>query len=150
VELVLDAARACLAPGAAEQVEIRGPDDLPPVWADHDRLEQVFLNLFDNATRHNPPGTRVRATATPEGPGWMLVTVADDGPGLPADLTAVMGPRRDRRSATAGAGLGLSIAKGIVEAHGGRMDVRRDGPGTCFEIRLPVEHGTASPGADHG
>jgi signal transduction histidine kinase/ABC-type multidrug transport system ATPase subunit len=143
IPLVLDAAIACLPPAGAGAplVEVDCADRLPPIWADHDRLEQVFVNLLSNATSHNPAGTRVKVSAAPDGPGTVLVTVADDGPGLPADVAqAPFEPmRRRRRAASSGSGLGLSIARGIVAAHGGRMELAQPSRGTCIRIQLPVE-----------
>ena len=66
--LVLDAAVACLPPADALRVDVRCADDLPVIWADHDRLEQVFVNLLSNAIGHNPPGTRVTVSAIADGP----------------------------------------------------------------------------------
>jgi signal transduction histidine kinase len=113
---------------------------LPVVWADHDRLEQVFVNLLGNAIGHNPAGTQVAVSATLDGPGEVVITVADDGTGLPPDMAASpFEPARRRRTATSGAGLGLSISRGIVTAHGGRIELAAPDRGTCFLIRLPVE-----------
>ena len=61
--LVLDAAIACLPPASAARVTVDCAPGLPVVWADHDRLEQVFVNLLENAFRHNPAGTHVRVEA---------------------------------------------------------------------------------------
>ena len=61
--LVLEAAVACLPPADAAAVSLACDPAVPVVWADHDRLEQVFVNLLTNAVRHNPPGTQVRVTA---------------------------------------------------------------------------------------
>jgi signal transduction histidine kinase/ABC-type multidrug transport system ATPase subunit len=138
--LVLDAAAACIVPGA--NVTVVCAPGLPVVWADHDRLEQVFVNLMDNALRHNPPGTLVEVTAglSTDVPGEVVIGVADNGSGLPAELAgAPFEPRRAGRSATAGAGLGLSIANGIVSAHMGRMTVDPQATGTRFCIHLPIE-----------
>ena len=142
IPLVLDAAIACLPPAGAPLVEVDCADRLPPIWADHDRLEQVFVNLLSNATSHNPAGTRVRVRAAPDGHGAVLVTVADDGPGLPPDVAQepFEPMRRRRRAASSGSGLGLSIARGIVAAHGGRMELDQPAQGTCFRIHLPVEN----------
>jgi signal transduction histidine kinase len=138
--LVLDAAIACLPPDAAAAVEVDADPGLPPVWADHDRLEQVFVNLLDNAFGHNPPGTRVTVRAAAAEPAGVVVTVADDGIGMPAEVTAApFEPMRRRRAPTAGAGLGLSIARGIMTAHGGRLDLESADLGTRFRIWLPVE-----------
>ncbi len=153
ISLVLDAAIACLPPSGALLVGVRCAPGLPAIWADHDRLEQVFVNLLANAVGHNPPGTRVAVTASLEGPDTVLVSVTDNGPGMPADVAAApFEPMRRHRSPSSGSGLGLSIARGIVEAHGGRIELAQPGPGTCFRIYLPVENpehpapDTAAPG----
>ena len=145
IALVLDAAIACLPPADAALVQVDCADRLPTIWADHDRLEQVFVNLLNNATSHNPAGTRVTVSAAPDGPGAVLVMVADDGPGLPPDVAqAPFEPmRRRRRAASSGSGLGLSIARGIVAAHGGRMELDQPARGTCIRIHLPVENPSA-------
>jgi signal transduction histidine kinase/ABC-type sulfate/molybdate transport systems ATPase subunit len=140
LSLVLDAAVACLPPAAAPMVEVTCEPSLPVVWADHDRLEQVFVNLLDNALGHNPPGTRVSVSVAAAGRDGISISVLDDGAGMPADIaSAPFEPARRRRSPTAGAGLGLSIAKGIVEAHGGRIELEQPVQGTRFQIHLPVE-----------
>jgi signal transduction histidine kinase/ABC-type branched-subunit amino acid transport system ATPase component len=138
--LVVEAAIACLPPTAAGAVEVKLGTGLPVVWADHDRLEQVFVNLLDNAIGHNPPGTRVSIGAVVHGQAGVTITVADDGSGMPDDFAAApFEPMRRRRSPTAGAGLGLSIAQGIVRAHGGLLELDRPAIGTRFRLWLPVE-----------
>ncbi len=141
--LILDAARACLAPEAAAHVAIAAEGDVPAILADHDRLEQVFVNLMDNAIRHNPPGTTVRVSvsSTPE---EVTVSVADNGTGLPdAVARAPFEPGRRHRSPSAGTGLGLSIARAIVDAHEGRIVPVSSRAGTCVHITLPVEAAAA-------
>ncbi len=161
IALVLEAAIACLPPASASMVTVDCEAGLPVVWADHDRLEQVFVNLLANALGHNPPGTTVRVSASMDGPAGMTtagmttagvptagvtVSVVDDGAGMPAEVAlAPFDPNRRRRTPSAGAGLGLSIAKGIVTAHGGSIDLEQPPQGTCFRIRLPVE--MPAPGA---
>jgi signal transduction histidine kinase/ABC-type multidrug transport system ATPase subunit len=147
--LVIDAAMALLPPRSAPFVEVKAAPGLPTIWADHDRLEQVFVNLLGNALVHNPPGTRVTVTAEVSAarggmPATVTVRVTDDGQGMLPELlhasaiaTAAQRPRK--RGESAGAGLGLSIARGIVVAHGGVMDLERPSRGTCFRITLPVE-----------
>jgi signal transduction histidine kinase/ABC-type multidrug transport system ATPase subunit len=138
--LVLEAAIACLPPDQAAAVSMGCDSGLPPVWADHDRLEQVFVNLVSNAVRHNPPGTHVRVSAgVAAAPGTVVVSVADDGAGIPGGLAAALDPGRRRRDPSDGAGLGLSIAKAIVEAHGGQIELLRQIKGSRFEICLPVD-----------
>jgi signal transduction histidine kinase/ABC-type multidrug transport system ATPase subunit len=147
--LVIDAAVAVLPPDQAPMVEVKAPSGLPAIWADHDRLEQVFVNLLGNALSHNPAGTRVQVTAeastptpirTPTpAPGTVTVTVADDGDGMPPELLreSPAAGRSHRRGG--GAGLGLSIAQGIVAAHGGSVTLEPTERGTCLRITLPVE-----------
>ena len=145
--LVLEAAIACLPPDVSPPVHVSCAPGLPVIWADHDRLEQVFVNLLGNAVAHNPAGTKVRVTAS-AGTEHVEVTVADDGTGLTPDMArAPFEPARRRRGPTTGAGLGLSIAKGIVAAHGGRIELVDQPRGTCFRICLPIEAETslASP-----
>jgi signal transduction histidine kinase len=140
IPLVLEAAVACLPPASAPQVEVDCQPGLPVVWADHDRLEQVFVNLLTNALGHNQPGTRVLVTATAGRPGAVTVSVADDGDGMAAELMLAPFESTPRpRTRSRGAGLGLSIARGIVTAHGGRIELEPASPGTSFRIYLPAE-----------
>ena len=130
IRLVIDAAIACLPPAAAKRMTTSCDETVPVVWADHDRMEQVFVNLFNNAFGHNPPGTTVRVTVRQRQPD-VLISVQDDGTGMPPPGS---------RSGSAGAGLGLSIARGIMQAHGGRLELDADVPkGTCFSVHLPIE-----------
>src|SRR5258708_29981105 len=98
-------------------VDVWCAPDLPPVWADHDRLEQVFVNLLANAVGHNPPGTTVRVRAEPAEGGWVVVTVTDDGIGLPPEgAAAPFGPPRRGPARTAGAGRGPAAAPRLAAA----------------------------------
>ncbi len=155
IPLVIEAAVSCLPRGAAAEVLVSCEPALPPVWADHDRLEQVLLNLLSNAVRHNPAGTRISVIAAhvadelAAGPGEVRISVSDDGVGFPADVAASpfeLGRRR--RSRSAGAGIGLSIARGIVDAHGGRIELVPVTRGTEFRIRLPVEVAASGTAAE--
>jgi signal transduction histidine kinase len=138
--LVAEAAVSCLPREQVGAVQVRCSDALPPVFADHDRLEQVLLNLLSNAIRHNPPGTHVTLTAMPVSPNAVEIRVSDDGLGLPGELVnAPFEATRGSRSGSAGAGLGLSITRGIVEAHGGTIQLVGADPGAVFAIRLPTE-----------
>lgn len=145
--LVMEAARSCLPGPAADHVQLRAPVELPTVWADHDRLEQLLVNLLDNAVRHNPPGTSVVTEVDCDEPGFVRISVTDDGVGLPVEMIgSPFGRRAERRSRTGGAGLGLSIAQGIVSAHGGRFDIERPPVGTRLVITLPVAQGAPADG----
>jgi signal transduction histidine kinase/ABC-type multidrug transport system ATPase subunit len=150
IRLVVEAALSCLPAEQADAVTVVCEPALPAVWADHDRLEQVFVNLLNNAFRHNPAGTRVRVmagTARDEGvpdspaiPAQVQLSVMDDGPGFPVALAqAPFESARRERSRSSGAGLGLSISKGIVDEHGGSIELVPAPVGTTFRIRLPVE-----------
>ncbi|MCW2967603.1 MAG: D-xylose transport ATP-binding protein XylG [Solirubrobacteraceae bacterium] len=146
LRLVLEAAISCLPDEQAATVTVSCSETLAAVWADHDRLEQVFVNLLNNAFRHNPPGTQVSvivgevAPAGADGPSEIEISVIDDGPGFPAALAqAPFEPARHQRSDSAGAGIGLSIARGIVAAHGGQIELRAVPVGTTFRIRLPMD-----------
>jgi signal transduction histidine kinase len=165
IRLVVEAAIACLPPSSAASVELTCDPSLPVVWADHDRLEQVFVNLLNNAFGHNPPGTQVRVTAEPvtdhltaDHPASdVVISVLDNGTGMPPELmTAPFEAARRPPPASsssngngngsgsgksAGAGLGLSIARGIVQAHGGQIELIPLPQGTCFSVHLPVEAG---------
>lgn len=116
------------------------PPGMPPVMADRDRLSQVLSNLVGNALKFTPEGghVTVRASAVD---GEVLVAVADTGPGISAeDLGRIFDPYwQAGRKARLGAGLGLTIAKGIVEAHGGRISVEsRPGEGSTFTFTVPI------------
>jgi ABC-type multidrug transport system ATPase subunit/signal transduction histidine kinase len=142
ITLVLEAATACLPQEHAASVQLTSDSNLPVVWADHDRMEQVFVNLLNNAFGHNPPGTRVSVIATLEQQASQVaISVLDDGIGMPSTRNG------SSPGKTAGAGLGLSIAKGIVQAHGGRFELTTgsDTRGTCFTVYLPVEAEVLDP-----
>jgi signal transduction histidine kinase/ABC-type branched-subunit amino acid transport system ATPase component len=165
LELVLRASVACAAPGGPERVDVAVADDLGPVWADHDRLEQVFVNLLENALRHSPPGTPVRVTAGPApapGPGGRVVEVrvADEGQGVDPELAQNLFEPHVAASADGGTGLGLPIARGIARAHGGSLALEPTERGATFVVSLPTgpeghdgpePAGSESPaGDDHG
>lgn len=118
--------------------------DLPPLWADRQRLGQVLANLLDNALRHTPSGGRV-AIAAGADDGALTITVTDDGEGIPVEHLPHVFDRFYRADAArsrehGGAGIGLAIAKALVEAHQGQVSADSRGPGTgsTFTITLPV------------
>ena len=118
--------------------------DLPPVLADADRLTQVVMNLARNAVTYTPEGGLVSIEAAAEGPDRVALTVADTGIGIPPeDLERVFDRfyRTDasRARSTGGYGLGLSIARDLVEAMGGTISVTSSvDTGSRFTVRLPV------------
>ena len=136
--VLLASVMACV--GEADAVEWSCDPGLEPIWGDHDRLEQVFVNLVENALRHTPPGTAVLVRAGHgTRPGTVAVRVTDRGPGLPpGEAERLFEPYVRGQSGGPGAGLGLSIARGIVEAHGGTLGLEPVPVGTCFLVTLPV------------
>ena len=144
-----------LLPLAREQgveLEREVPVDLPPVMGDRDCLVQVFVNLLDNALRHTPCGGVVRVAAWEAG-GSLVASVSDTGCGIPREHLSHLFDRfyrvdssRSRRSG--GSGLGLSIVRGIVEAHGGSIRVESEiNVGTRFLLELPLQPEVARPSA---
>jgi two-component system sensor histidine kinase KdpD len=125
------------------EVKIDLPGDLPLVHMDGLGVEQVLANLVDNAVEYTPPDKPIEIHARVEG-SEAVVEVSDRGPGLPAGTEQRVfqkffraGPAQTRR----GIGLGLAICKGIVEAHGGRIEAfNRPGGGACFRLALPLEN----------
>ncbi len=112
-----------------------------PVRGDARRLEQTVVNLLSNAHRYTPPGATIRVVGR-VAEGAVTLTVGDDGPGIPEDERERIFARFYRLGATGGGGLGLSIARGIVELHGGRLWAEGGpGQGAAFHLRLP--QGTA-------
>lgn len=129
---------------ASRKVDIRGPDSVM-VCGDADRLQQVLINLIDNAFTHGPPTTSVRVILRRE--GNMLVTrVHDDGPPIPMEERERIFERfyqvGDRHTGLhRGMGLGLYISRRIVEAHEGRIWVEED-EHTTFAFSLPLAKAT--------
>jgi signal transduction histidine kinase len=136
-----------LAPAAqARQVELEAlpPEPDPLVLADPDHLRQVLLNLVGNALKFSPAGRTVTVSAQVQADGRAaVVRVADQGPGIPAEEKPFVFDKYYRAAAVRdridGAGLGLSISKRIVEAHGGEMWLEdREGGGSVFSFTLPL------------
>jgi signal transduction histidine kinase len=128
------------AAAAHKRVEARADAGLPSVLADLERVRQVLGNLVGNALKFVPPGGRVTLSAVREGE-VVRCAVVDDGPGMPADAVAHVFDPFWQAAATRrlGCGLGLKIAKAIVEAHGGRIWAEsREGCGSTFSFTLPV------------
>lgn len=135
------AGAAALAIGAAPgRVQISVPDDFPLVCADPGLLERVFINIVDNALRYG--GEQPVAVTAHAGASSARVEVLDHGPGVPAaQRERLFEPfqRLDDRSPVAGVGLGLSVARGFMEAMGGALAADR-GPdgGLLMRLRLPL------------
>jgi signal transduction histidine kinase len=146
VALVRDSASAARAAAEEAGVELVVHDegDVPDVRVDRDRFAQVLGNLLDNAIRHTPPGGRIILSVLPTADG-VRFTVADTGEGIAAEHLPHVFERfyrvdtaRDR--ASGGSGIGLAITRALVQAHGGTIAARSDGPGrgARFDVDLPA------------
>ncbi len=143
---LVDQARSTFASGSGGRIlNIDLPEDLPQVMVDPARIGQVLNNLLSNAARHSPESSPIRVSAVREGV-HVEISVTDKGRGVPPDrlphlfsryAAAASGERKPRQ---VGAGLGLAICKGLVEAQGGRVWADSDGPGrgTQFTFTVPV------------
>ena len=158
VEVVslIDPARSAFVSGTGRHaLEIDLPEDLPRVLADRTRIVQVLGNLLSNAAKYSPESSPIRIDAKREGV-HVAISVSDRGRGVPPDRLSHLFRKYaaptggDRERGGAGAGLGLSICKGLVEAHGGRIWAESGGvgQGTRFTFTVPVaeEPATAAPG----
>jgi signal transduction histidine kinase len=148
---LVDAALEVCAP-QAEQRSIQLVTELEPVeaatvWADKDRAVQVLSNLLGNAIKFTPEGGTIRVGVIKAG-GEVRFSVSDTGPGIDAKHRPHLFERywRAERGGRRGAGLGLFIAKGIVEAHGGKIGLDTvPGGGATFAFSLPVRPAGSPP-----
>ncbi len=131
-----------IARGAGVALVADVADRLPAVDVDPDRMVQALVNLLSNALKFAPAGSNVTVAARPAPGGFVMLSVSDRGPGIPAgqlprlfEKFQQLHPARARKSP--GTGLGLAITRGLVEQHGGRIDVSSaPGEGTTFRITL--------------
>ena len=151
-QLVDRARNTFLSGGGRNNLDISVDPDLPPVMADRRRIAQVIGNLLSNAARHSPASSAIRVRAARDG-AHIAVSVADEGRGILAEqlprLFGKFSASTGRSGAGGDTGLGLSICKGIVEAHGGRIWAESDGAslGARFTFTIPVAEEGAAPGS---
>lgn len=139
--------------GVALELSVAAP--LPPVRGDSTKLRQAICNVISNAIKFTPNGGRVQIEGTATVDGAVAVTVADSGVGMSDEeidvaLTPFGQVDGGRTRWREGAGLGLPIARALVDLHGGRIDIRsRKGEGTSVTILLPSRHDvSAAKGRD--
>ncbi len=144
-DLVSDNLAAARPLAAAGRVRLSGSAlGAVPAVVDTQEMSRALMNLVVNAIRHTPPDGAVVVEAHAE-PDGAVLSVADGCGGIaPSEIDRVFEPGWRGTAARSpgpgeGAGLGLAIVRGIVEAHGGRVEVRNDGSGCLFEVRLPAE-----------
>jgi signal transduction histidine kinase len=125
------------ADAAGVTIEVREAPDLPTLDVDPERIRQVLANLIANALRHTPAGGRIELSAVRDG-REVVVSVSDTGAGMTADVMERIFERFYRSPDSAGSGLGLPIARGLVRAHGGEMSASSaPGRGTVIRFTLP-------------
>jgi signal transduction histidine kinase len=128
------------------RLDVDAAPDLPPVFADYDQIERVILNLMTNASRATPSGGTITIAASARG-GDVVFSVTDTGVGIPRDyLARVFEPFvQVPKAAAGGSGLGLTISKRIVEAHGGQLTAQSEpGRGSTFTFTIPIGNGQAA------
>ncbi|OWW19585.1 ATP-binding protein [Noviherbaspirillum denitrificans] len=150
LEEVVGSALAMLAqPLSGCHVDVALPPGMPLLEFDAVLMERVLCNLLDNAARHTRPGGTIRIAASAEG-DEAHISIEDDGPGIPAGMEERIFAKFERgtdAAASRGVGLGLSICRTIVEAHGGRIRAEnRAGGGARFVFTLPLGTPPAEPG----
>jgi two-component system, OmpR family, phosphate regulon sensor histidine kinase PhoR len=131
---------------AHHQLDLNLNEDLPAVWADQDRLEQILTNLVDNALKYSPKNTVValKAWMDPKIPGKLSISVVDQGIGIPEAFLEQIFNRFNRLDTPLtrereGTGLGLYITKSLVESLGGQIAVEsRESLGSTFTVYLPT------------
>jgi signal transduction histidine kinase len=127
---------------AADRYRICVPGVLPDTWLDADKVDQILANLIENAVRHGAGTvTTVVESALVAGAPGVAVAVRDQGPGIEPEVAPRVFTRFWRAKRRGGAGLGLFIVKGLVEAHGGEITVQQ-APGGGAEFRFTMPAGT--------
>ena len=126
-------------------LQVESITDTARVLVDRQRFGQVMSNLLSNALRHTPAGGQVRISVHRQGASTVLIHVADDGEGIPPDQLGHIFERFYRGDAArsrdnGGAGIGLTISKALIEAHGGTLTATSPGPGrgAVFALHLPL------------
>ena len=117
---------------------------LPTLRADRDALDRVLQNLLSNAVKYSPRGGEIRVAARAAADGLVELRVEDEGVGIPAaELPRIFDKyvriANQETTSVRGLGLGLSLVRALVEAHGGRIDVESEpGKGSVFRVILPA------------
>jgi hypothetical protein len=141
VALATDAAMRLRLDAEQHTIEVLFPEGFPKVTADPNRIEQVLMNIVENALKYATPG-KITVSGADEG-DRITVRVADEGEGIPSDHLPHIFTKFYRRGSgerRSGTGLGLYICRGIIDAHGGTLAVERsDSSGTVFTFTLPKD-----------
>src|SRR5881409_994246 len=131
-----------LAEGKGVSIRTEGLESVPSLLADDRRLYNAFYNLVNNAIPEVPAGGSITVRGCVENPGgFVLLSVADTGKGMPPEIRDRLFTARAISSKKSGTGLGTKIIKDVVNAHHGQITVESAvGQGTTFHLRLPIEH----------
>jgi PAS domain S-box-containing protein len=155
IESALETSRPLLE-GAGQTVSVSAPAAPVPIVADAMRMAQVFANLVSNASKYSHAGSSIRIGVALDG-GDVAVSVSDDGIGIAAEALPTIFDvfsqvSQSRTRAQGGVGIGLSLVKGLVELHGGRVSARSAGleQGSTFTVRLPLARVPASGISERG
>jgi signal transduction histidine kinase len=133
---------------AAEKLislEVVSPEGQADVWADRDKVVQILMNLVGNALKFTPSSGRVTIVIDHPDAEWVRCSVADSGPGIPANEAAKIFDKfyqveQANKQKAKGTGLGLAISKALVEMHGGRIWIESQiDEGSCFSFTLPAK-----------
>ncbi len=141
--LLVDVVSDAHAAGPDHEWKLDLPDAPVTIDADQHRIHQVFVNLLANARVHTPAGTRVKVALKKTSTGAAVVTIADNGPGIPKELQKDLFERfargdSSRARATGSTGLGLAIVQAVVDAHHGTVSVTSRKGSTVFRVELPA------------
>jgi len=144
-EIIEDASPQLHSLTSGQTLTMHLPANLPPVYGDAKRIAQVLVNLVRNASTYAPKGTEISISASVRG-SFLQIDINDQGPGIPpAEHKMVFKAFRRgvnvENGSAQGAGLGLAICKGLVEAHGGRIWIKKKTtPGAIISFTIPLVH----------
>lgn len=145
-EIIRTAVKRAIPVTRNHQINTWLDDELPVVLVDERAVTEAIYNLLDNAAKYSPAGSEIRVEARAKQPGFVTLTVEDHGSGIPAELREKVFEKfyramqnGDTAKKTMGTGMGLAIARGIVEAHGGRIWIEpAEERGTRVVVMLPI------------
>jgi K+-sensing histidine kinase KdpD len=145
-EIIMAAMKRAAPRTRGHRIELWLDDELPAVRVDERAVGEVIYTLMDNAAKYSPPETRIRVSAIPDSDSTVKLVIEDEGPGIPLALREQVFDKFFRAThegdwgKPAGTGMGLAIAQGIVEAHGGRIWIEdgSEGRGAKFVVALPT------------